>query len=136
MKHGLILMITQKWYCQTTQQNVSFQQQHLKQHRPNIKAGLLKNFKQWKWKKWHVSWMINPVLIQKISEANILNKYVIDELALDGEYPVLRLSTYGCVFNSVEILWSQLKHHARCLNVYSSQSSKVVNLIVMYVIKK
>lgn len=136
MKHGLILMITQKWYCQTTQQNVSFQQQHLKQHCPNIKAGLLKNFKQWKWKKWHVSWMINPVLIQKISEANILNKYVIDEIALDGEYPVLRLSTYGCVFNSVEILWSQLKHHAQCLNVYSSQSSKVVNLIVMYVIKK
>lgn len=80
--------------------------------------------------------MIKPVLIQKISEANILNKYVIDEIPLDAEYPLLRLPTYGCVFNLFEILWSQLKHHARCLNVYSSQSSKVVNVIVMYVIKK
>ena len=50
-------------------------------------------------------------------------------MALDAGYSVLRLSPYLCVFNPVEMVRSQLKNHHRLLNIYSSQPSKVVNLV-------
>ena len=50
-------------------------------------------------------------------------------MALDAGYSVLRLSPYLCVFNPVEMVRSQLKNHHRLLNIYSSQPSKVANLV-------
>ena len=47
-----------------------------------------------------------PALLQKILEANIPNKYVIDEMALDAGHSVLKLSLYYCVFNPVEMVRS------------------------------
>ena len=40
---------------------------------------------------------VKPVLLQKICEANILKKYVVDEMTLDAGYSVLRLPPYHCV---------------------------------------
>ena len=50
-------------------------------------------------------------------------------MALDAGCSVLRLPPYHCIFNPIEMVWSQLKHHAWSLNIYSSQPSKVVNVI-------
>ena len=55
---------------------------------------------------------VKPVLLQKICEANIPKKYVVDEMFLNAEYSVLRLPPYHFVFNSIEMVWSQLKYHA------------------------
>ena len=38
-----------------------------------------------------------PVLFQKICEANIPKKYVVDEMALDAGYSALKLPPYHCV---------------------------------------
>ena len=44
-----------------------------------------------------LSMPVKPVLLQKICEANILKKYVVDEMTLDAGYYVLRLPPYHCV---------------------------------------
>ena len=46
----------------------------------------------------------------------------------DG-YSVLRLPLYHCILNPMEMAWNQLKYHVRHLNVYTSNTSKVVDLI-------
>ena len=50
-------------------------------------------------------------------------------MALDAGCSVLRLPLYHCILNPIKMVWSQLKHHAWRLNIYSSQPSKVVKLI-------
>ena len=47
---------------------------------------------------------VKPLLLNKICEGkgNIPKNYVVDEMAIDARYP--------------EMVWSQLKHHARRLN--------------------
>ena len=56
---------------------------------------------------------IKSVLLQKTPDANISKKYDIDEMTLDAGYSVLWLPPYYWVFNSIEMMWSQLKYHAR-----------------------
>ena len=50
-------------------------------------------------------------------------------MALDAGYFVLRSPPYHCVFNPIEMVWSQWRHYAWILNIYISRPSKVVNLI-------
>ena len=50
-------------------------------------------------------------------------------MVLNAGYSVLRLPLYHYVINPIGMVWSQLKQHARRLIIYSSQPSKVVNLI-------
>ena len=69
------------------------------------------------------------VLLEKIREANIPNKYVIDEMVIASDYSVLCLPPYHFVFTPIEIVWNQLKHHARHLNIYTSQPAKVIDLL-------
>ena len=107
---------------------------------PNIIPGLLKKTQAMNMRKNDmISYMIKhrieilslpvkPVLVQKIHEANIPKKYIVDEMALDAEYSFLRFSSYQCVFKPIEMVQSQLKHAWRS-NIKSSQPSKVVNLI-------
>ena len=72
---------------------------------------------------------VKPVLLERIREANIPKKYVIDEMAITAGYFFLRLPPYHCVFNSVEMVWNQLNHHARHLNIYTSQPAKVIDIL-------
>ena len=53
---------------------------------------------------------VKPVLLEKICETNILQKYVIDEMAIAAGYSVLCLPPYF-VFNPIEMVLNQLKHH-------------------------
>ena len=71
------------------------------------------------------------VLLEKILIIlkNIEKQYVIDYMVEKARYSVLRLPPYYCTLNPIEMAWSQLKYHIRHLNVYTSKSSKVVNLI-------
>ena len=71
------------------------------------------------------------VLLEKILMIlkNIEKQYVIDYMAEKAGYSVLRLPSYHCILNPIEMAWNQLKYHVRHLNVYTSKSSKVVDLI-------
>ena len=59
----------------------------------------------------------------------IEKQYVIDFMVEKGGYSVLRLPLYHCTLNPIEMAWSQLKYHVRHLNVYTSNPSKVMDLI-------
>lgn len=54
---------------------------------------------------------VKPVFSQKIRVANSPKKYVFDEMDQDAGYSVIRLPPYHSVFNPVEMVCSQLKHH-------------------------
>ena len=71
------------------------------------------------------------VLLEKILIIfkNIEKQYVIDSMAEKGGYSVLRLPLYHCILSPIEMSWNQLKYHVRHLNVYTSNPSKVVDLI-------
>ena len=80
---------------------------------PNIIPGLLKKTPAMNMRKNDmISYMIKhrieilslpvkPLLVQKIHEANIPKKYIVEEMALDAEYSVLRFSSYQCVFKPI-----------------------------------
>ena len=42
---------------------------------------------------------------------------------------VLRLPLYHCILNPIEMAWNQLKYHVCHLNVYTTNPSKVVDLM-------
>ena len=71
------------------------------------------------------------VLLEKILIIfkNIEKQYAIDSIAEKAGYSVLRLPLCHCILNPIEMAWNQLKYHVRNLNVYTSNPSKVVNLI-------
>ena len=71
------------------------------------------------------------VLLEKILIIfeNIEKQYVIDSLVEKAGYSVLRLPLYHCILNPIEMAWNQLKYHVRDLNVYTSNLSKIVDLI-------
>ena len=71
------------------------------------------------------------VLLEKILIIfkNIEKQYVIDSMAEKGGYSVLRLPPNHCILNPIEMAWNQLKYHVRHFNVYTSNPSKVVDLI-------
>ena len=52
----------------------------------------------------------NAVLSQKVKEANIAKRCVIDEIARACGHEVLRLPPYHCTLNPIELVWAQLKH--------------------------
>ena len=49
---------------------------------------------------------VKPVLLEKIREANIPKKYVIDEMVTAAGYSVDCLPPYHCVFNQIEMVWN------------------------------
>ena len=73
----------------------------------------------------------NSVLLEKILIIfkNIEKQHAIDSMAEKAGYSVLRLPLYHYILNPIEMAWNQLKYHVRNLNVYTSNPSKVVNLI-------
>ena len=72
---------------------------------------------------------VKPGLLEQIHKANIPKKYVIDEIATTAGYPVLRLPPFHCVFNPIEMVWNQLKHHARHLNIHTGHPANVIDLL-------
>ena len=47
---------------------------------------------------------VKPMLLEKIREANIPKKYVIDEMATAAGYSPLHLSSYHCAVNPTEMV--------------------------------
>lgn len=72
---------------------------------------------------------VKPVLLEKIGEAIIPKRYVIDEMATGAGYSALCLAPYHWVFNPNEMVWNPQEHHARDLNIYTSQPAKVMDLL-------
>ena len=72
---------------------------------------------------------VKSVLLEKIREFNIPKKYVIGEMVTTAISSVLLLSPYHCIFNQTKIVWNQLKHHARHLNIYTTQPAKFKDLL-------
>ena len=73
---------------------------------------------------------VKSVLLEKIHEANIPKKYLIDEMASAAGHSVLRLPPCYCAFNPIEMVWNQLKYHTQFSNIYTGQPEKVLNLFV------
>ena len=69
-----------------------------------------------------------PVLLQKIKLTNIQKEYATDNLAKKYCHIVLRLPPYHRILNSIELVWSQLKHCV-CQNVFSEDPEKLMDLI-------
>ena len=42
--------------------------------------------------------------------------YVIDEIAKEYRYRVIRLPPYHCHFNTIELIWAQIKGHVARIN--------------------
>ena len=71
------------------------------------------------------------ILLEKILIIlkNIEKQYVINSMTEKADYSVLRLPPYHCILNPIEMTWNQLKYQVRHFNVYTSKTSKVVDLI-------
>ncbi|PSN54164.1 hypothetical protein C0J52_06847 [Blattella germanica] len=72
---------------------------------------------------------INAVLSQKIKEANIAKRYVIDEMAQACDHEVLRLPPYYCTLNPIELVWARLKHSVKKENVTPSSTISVCRVL-------
>ena len=72
---------------------------------------------------------INAVLSQKIKEANIAKRYVIDEMARACGHEVLRLPPYHCTLNPIELVWARLKHSVKKENVTPSSTISVCRVL-------
>jgi transposase len=70
-------------------------------------------------------------LLKAIENSNIdkTKSYVVDNLAIEKGHTVLRLPPYYCIFNAIELIWSQLKHAVRKGNRTPNLSASVVDLI-------
>jgi uncharacterized ubiquitin-like protein YukD len=69
-------------------------------------------------------------LIKIINQsANISVKYVCDTMAERNGHRVLRLPSYYCVLNPIEMMWSTLKRAIRRHNTSPNLSAGVVDLI-------
>ncbi|XP_050056134.1 uncharacterized protein LOC126549801 [Aphis gossypii] len=53
-------------------------------------------------------------IVKRLKPAH--NRYVIDELAKNSGYTVLRLPPYHCELNPIELAWSSVKNHVRMNN--------------------
>jgi len=53
-------------------------------------------------------------IVKRLKPAH--NRYVIDELAKNSGYTVLRLPQYHCELNPIELAWSSVKNHVRMNN--------------------
>ena len=78
----------------------------------------------------------NPVPTKSVLLKKILmilkfieKQYVIDSMTKKAGYSVPWLPPYHCILNAIEFAWNHLRHHVRHLNVYTSNPSKVVDLI-------
>ncbi|KAJ8953023.1 hypothetical protein NQ318_015385 [Aromia moschata] len=68
-------------------------------------------------------------LLDLVKKSNFKKRYVIDELAKDHGHTVLRLPPYYCIFNPIELIWSQLKRAVRRNNTFPKFDKKVIDLI-------
>lgn len=61
--------------------------------------------------------MVIPQLLHIVKRLKPLhNRYVIDELAKNSGYTVLRLPSYHCELNPIKLVWSSVKNHVRMNN--------------------
>jgi transposase len=66
---------------------------------------------------------------EKIVRENFKKKFVVDELAHERGFRVLRLPPYHCVLNPIEIAWSQAKYWTRKLNATPGINESVVETL-------
>ncbi|KAJ3656116.1 hypothetical protein Zmor_015214 [Zophobas morio] len=68
-------------------------------------------------------------LLGIVSKYNFSKTYAVEELAKSHGFQILRLPPYFCIFNPIELIWSQLKRKVRKCNDHPESSPKVVELI-------
>ena len=77
----------------------------LSEKTPTINMKKIYDFIYEKTSYWNSSPLpVKPMLLEKIREANIPKKYVIDEMATAAGYSPLYLSSYHCAFNPTEMV--------------------------------
>lgn len=73
---------------------------------------------------------VKPVALQKLCQANISDKYVVDEMATDAGCSVLRSPVYHYISNpNIKMVWNQLKSHANIMSIIKTFA--IVNFTVV-----
>ena len=70
-----------------------------------------------------------PVLFERIKLFQVEKEYFVDNLIRRHGHEVLRLPSYHCVLDAIELAWSKLKRTVRSENVFTEQPDKVMHLI-------
>lgn len=70
-----------------------------------------------------------PQLLELVRAQNVSKKYVVDEMAKSYNCVVLRLPPYFCIFNPIELIWSDLKRGIRKFNNNPESSPAVIDII-------
>lgn len=68
-------------------------------------------------------------LIEVMNTKNFEKRYVIDHLASESGFTVLRLPPYHCEYNAIEQVWSELKRKIRKRNTIPKFSESTVKII-------
>ena len=61
------------------------------------------------------------VFLSLIGEANVRKQYVVYNIVKTSGCSVLRLPSYLCVLNPIEMVWSQMKQHCWRRNIYTNE---------------
>ena len=73
---------------------------------------------------------VKAVLLERICQARIQKENVTDKIAKEAGFVVLPLPPCHCVLNPIEMVWGQMKYHARHLNIFTGQPGKIIELIM------
>lgn len=68
-------------------------------------------------------------LLEVLKTKTFQKEYAVDNMAISAGHTVLRLPPYYCIFNPIELVWSQLKEHVRRTNDRPKFSEAVLNRI-------
>lgn len=70
-----------------------------------------------------------PKLLDIVATLNCEKSYVVDTFAKEHGHQVLRLPPYYCIFNPIELIWSELKNKIRKANATPNLNNVVVQLV-------
>ncbi|KAJ3663543.1 hypothetical protein Zmor_007796 [Zophobas morio] len=68
-------------------------------------------------------------LLEVLHTRKFEKQYKIDAIARDRGFRVIRLPPYHCIFNPIELIWSQMKNNIRRNNTAPKFSSATIGII-------
>ncbi|KAJ3655779.1 hypothetical protein Zmor_014892 [Zophobas morio] len=68
-------------------------------------------------------------LLEVLHTRKFEKQYKIDAMPRDRGFRVIRLPPYHCIFNPIELIWSQMKNNIRRNNTAPKFSSATINII-------
>lgn len=69
-------------------------------------------------------------LLEVLKTKTYQKQFIVDKLAEDYGHTILKLPPYYCIFNPIELIWSQLKAHVRRNNKNPKFSKGSIELII------